>query len=99
MLGGDILPVGMAIIADCAVGWLLDHKRFINEVYSVCLDVVPQGGSTVSPAGLSFACKDELFGIHSPFMMDSQFDKMYKKDPSEDNVIKSRKRVCISMVI
>ncbi|CAI9736749.1 N(6)-adenine-specific methyltransferase METTL4 [Octopus vulgaris] len=76
----------MSIICRNEQGWVVCHSKAVQDVYRRCREE-PPGSST-----RSYRWKTDMFKIHSPFLMDTQFLKL-RSDPGEHRPqIKKRKR-------
>uniref|UniRef100_A0A0L8FYT8 Uncharacterized protein n=1 Tax=Octopus bimaculoides TaxID=37653 RepID=A0A0L8FYT8_OCTBM len=76
----------MSIICKNEQGWVVCHSKAVQDVYKHCRQE-PPGSST-----RSYRWKTDMFKIHSPFLMDTQFLKL-RSDPKEHQPpIKKRKR-------
>lgn len=65
----------MAVICELDCGWLVDHKQAIDSVYYETYTLLEHTRDVVLK---HFQCLPDLFDIHQPFMMDSQFEKLKK---------------------
>lgn len=78
----------MSIVCKTENGWVIDHRRFINEIYSSCKlpsdfdgGLWPQSWAsqlkTISVHGtVSLRIDRRYFALHVPYVMDSQVKKM-----------------------
>jgi len=65
----------MAVICELDCGWVVDHKQAIDRVYYETHTLLEHTRGIVQK---HFECLPDLFDIHQPFMMDSQFEKLKK---------------------
>ena len=72
----------MSVIFENECGWLVCSVKAVQCNYQNC-QIVEDGGKfktqeekDCNKNGHSYGFKDELFKIHSPFMMDTQFEKL-----------------------
>ena len=85
----------MAVLCRTSRGVLIDHLRYINDMYSQTSSH-HHGNSTET----SYKLKSDFFNIRTPFMMDSQFEKMKTQQAAgETNSCSNRKNKVHSMVI
>ncbi|XP_060065261.1 N(6)-adenine-specific methyltransferase METTL4-like [Ylistrum balloti] len=57
----------MAVICKSDLGWVVDHKQFLDQTYNF------QSNQSSDSVQTSLQFQADLFDIKSPFMMDSQF--------------------------
>ena len=65
----------MAVICELDCGWVVDHKHAIDIVYYETFALPEHTQDTIQK---HYQCLPDLFDIHQPFMMDSQFEKLKK---------------------
>ncbi|XP_033737046.1 N(6)-adenine-specific DNA methyltransferase METTL4-like isoform X2 [Pecten maximus] len=75
----------MAVICRSEFGWVLDHKQYLDKIYS-------QESAQSSGRDLTFQFQADLFHIKSPFMMDSQFAATKERTTEEGESSVQRKR-------
>lgn len=76
----------MAVICELDCGWLIDHQQAIDRVYYETYTLPAHTPYSSQETRLRhFQCLPDLFDIHQPFMMDSQFDKLKKSTTTESH--------------
>ena len=80
----DVVVI-MAVICKCPSGFVVDHNQAVYQSLSSCPSTTSIDGSTSN-----LKLKKELFYIHEPYIMDSQYEaaQSYKVKDGES----SRKR-------
>ena len=69
----------MTIMIETDEGWLLDHGLFTRKAFKVCKTYPSRNnketGEEKQPI-LSYQALEDMFAIHTPFMMESQYQAM-----------------------
>ncbi|XP_064626510.1 N(6)-adenine-specific methyltransferase METTL4-like [Lineus longissimus] len=81
----------MSVVVRNEDGWLLDTAELVSSHYKICCSL------SNSETTVSYEGKKDLFAIHQPFRMDSQFAKVVRElkdeaDSGEQDHRKKRKR-------
>ncbi|XP_013406927.1 uncharacterized protein LOC106171235 [Lingula anatina] len=74
----------MSIIVECTQGWVIDHEESLNKIYQTCQDWTKnKDGQDSEDADRKkhrhFKSHEDLFAIHGPFIMNSQYEKLKKQ--------------------
>ena len=84
----------MSIICSSDRGWILDHEKSINVTYmnqSCILNIEEKQEAEHSALHACLRCPPEMFQVHRPYMMDSQFSKLANQQSSAEGEYKSNK--------
>ena len=78
----------MSVLVENEFGWIVDHQQEINKTYAMtCMFEKYRLCDFVSQRQIVFQFRavPELFAIHHPYMMDSQFTKSMKINQTSVN--------------